>query len=299
MARQKTVHPPNMVAHLWANQSQDEARNPGDTFYFDGDTIYSYGAHFPIACHVKTKRGKVVLFTTQSYSVSTNRHIHMADGACSHLTVFYVHDPTETDRRKQFNEYRDRLKSAMRSYVRARSQRPWWKKQMAKTVKEANDFAKFFGLRLRLKVLANAEVMEAECKAIDKRETAKRKRETAKRERERKEREREQVAILGNWVEGQSTPTQYFGDLPVRLRIRDGNLETSHGAVVPLKKAIKAYRIIKRLYDKGEPYQRNGHTIHIGQFPLDAVDVQGNVTAGCHTVEWSEIARIAELAGVG
>ena len=47
--RIRTVHPADMVAHLWAHKSQDFARNPGHNFYFHGDTIYSYGSHFPVA----------------------------------------------------------------------------------------------------------------------------------------------------------------------------------------------------------------------------------------------------------
>ena len=31
---------------------------------------------------------------------------------------------------------------------------------------------------------------------------------------------------------------------------------------------------------------------------LYAVDASGNVTAGCHTVAWEEIERVAILAGV-
>ena len=56
--RTRTVHPADMVAHLWAHKSQDFARNPGHNFYFHGDTIYSYGSHFPVARHVENKRGK-------------------------------------------------------------------------------------------------------------------------------------------------------------------------------------------------------------------------------------------------
>ena len=67
---------------------------------------------------------------------------------------------------------------------------------------------------------------------------------------------------------------------------------------MPLDHAVKAFRVLKRLRDRGETYQRNGHTIHLGHFALDALDGQGIVTAGCHRVEWSEIERVATLAGV-
>ena len=102
------VHPVDMIAHLWANRSQDSARNAGGNFYFQGDTVFSYGSHFPIARHVETRRGSAVLFTTRDYSVTTSGHKWTVLGACKHLTVFHVQHPTDSDRKQQFDEYRQR-----------------------------------------------------------------------------------------------------------------------------------------------------------------------------------------------
>ena len=101
---------------------------------------------------------------------------------------------------------------------------------------------------------------------------------------------------IDQWVRGETAYCPPYG--PIRLRIVGDELQTSLGARVPLDHAVKAFRVIKRLRDKGEAYQRNGHTIHLGHFALDAVDKGGNVTAGCHHVAWGEIERVAMLAGV-
>ena len=77
------------VAHMWANQTQEEARNPGGNFYFRGATIYSYGSHFPIATLLNDGN---VLFTTRKYSNTTAKHVSMARGACSHKSVIYVNE---------------------------------------------------------------------------------------------------------------------------------------------------------------------------------------------------------------
>ena len=105
---------------------------------------------------------------------------------------------------------------------------------------------------------------------------------------------------LDEWANGGATDRWAFGgyDLPIRLRIKGDELQTSRGASVPLAHAVKAFRVIKRLRSKGESYERNGHTIHLGHFALDAVDSAGNVRAGCHEVAWEEIQRVATLAGV-
>lgn len=80
----------NEVAHLWANQSRKEAK--GSHFYFEGDTIYSYGPHFPIArLFTHPASGKTcVLFTSEGYSVTTTRHKSIVLSACSHLERFTV-----------------------------------------------------------------------------------------------------------------------------------------------------------------------------------------------------------------
>jgi len=131
--------------------------------------------------------------------------------------------------------------------------------------------------------------MEAECKAVEKRERLRRQRNEAKRRREALER-------LQKWVDGEIDYCPGYG--PIRLRIVGDELQTSHGARVPLAHAIKAFRFIRRLHDKGQVYERNGHTVHLGHFALDAVDERGNVTAGCHHVAWDEIERVAILAGI-
>lgn len=59
--------------HLWANQSKPAAKS-GNVF-FEGDTCYSYGKHFPIAKLKTLDDGTpIVLFNPGKYSVSTTRH---------------------------------------------------------------------------------------------------------------------------------------------------------------------------------------------------------------------------------
>ena len=289
--RTRTVHPADMVAHLWAHKSQDFARNPGHNFYFHGDTIYSYGSHFPVARHVDNKCGQAVLLTTRTYSVTTAGHISMVAGACRHLTVFHVADVNSTEPRKQFAEYRAQYMALVGKYAKARQRKPEHLAELRGVVEEANRYAAFFGLRARLTLPDDLTGMIAECQAIEKRDRERKQREERKREREAQER-------LQKWVDGQIDYCPNGYGEPIRLRIKGDELQTSHGARVPLVHAVKAFRVLKRLHDKGQAYQRNGHTIHLGHFALDSLDTEGNVTAGCHTVAWEEIARVATLAGV-
>ena len=63
----------SMVAHLWANESQESAN--GSNFYFEGQSIYSYGRHFEVGRIVRNKRGeKAYLINDRYYSSTTSRH---------------------------------------------------------------------------------------------------------------------------------------------------------------------------------------------------------------------------------
>jgi hypothetical protein len=86
------VFPNHEIPHLWAHQSQDEARNSSSTFYFVGPTIYSYGSHFPIARYVTNDRGeRAILFTTAHYSVTTSGHCSgVARAIPTNVPVFHV-----------------------------------------------------------------------------------------------------------------------------------------------------------------------------------------------------------------
>jgi len=292
--RVKRVVGDGMVAHLWAHKAQDYARNAQHNFYFDGDTIYSYGRHFPIARHVENRRGEqAVLLTTRTYSVTTSKHVRLVRSACHNMTVFNVDAPRNegpVSRREDFEEYRKRQLDLMRSYAKARTSKPYILTTLRELTEEANTFAKFFGLRTRLKPPANIEDMAAECDRLAKAERDRKRREERKVQIERKKR-------LDDWVAGLSV-YGYFVNEPVRLRVRGENLETSRGASVPRTDAIRVYKILKRLRKKAATYRRNGKSISLGPFVLDSMDETGTVRVGCHEVAWEEIERVAKLAGV-
>jgi hypothetical protein len=81
------VYPTSEVPHLWAHQSQDEARNPQGNLFFNGPTIYSYRTSWPLARIYKhVKRGVLVLTNANRCSVTTGGHQSAVNQACSHRT---------------------------------------------------------------------------------------------------------------------------------------------------------------------------------------------------------------------
>jgi hypothetical protein len=93
-------------------------------------------------------------------------------------------------------------------------------------------------------------------------------------------------------------------NLPVMLRIRtfgaDENVrhavamvETSRGAQVPVSHAIRGLRFVRAVVARGEAFQTNGHTFHLGHYKIDRIGTDGTLTAVCHVISLAEIERIA------
>lgn len=111
------------IAHLWANQHQDEARTPSHNFYFNGRVIYSYGGHFPIA---RIMEDGVVMFTTNTYSNTTAKHINAAWSACSWRTRILCANITTSGDKEQFShdqnfiDWSRRIEEELKHLKRAR-----------------------------------------------------------------------------------------------------------------------------------------------------------------------------------
>jgi hypothetical protein len=296
MARQRTVFFNDMVAHVWANRSQQEGRNRQGNFYFVGDSIFSYGSHYEIARHVERKGRRAILFNNAGSTITTERNKRLVRRAIpAGVPVFHV-DSFDATPRDILKSYRARFADLALTYSRARTNRPWYLKSMARLVAEANECAAFYGLRGRLAMPDNLETMVADCKVIAAREAEKQRKIDAKRKRDAeayaRKREQERQSDIAAWLAGGDSLPRWGTETPL-LRIKGENVETSWGADFPVDHARRAFRLIQACRDSGKPYTRNGHSIHLGLFTIDAIDERGNVRAGCHTVEWSEVERIA------
>lgn len=85
----KTVYTGREVPHIFATQSQSEARNNGGSLFFDGPTLYSYRRSAPLAHFV---RPDFVLINGDSYSVTTSKHQSWTHYALHHITSLTVPD---------------------------------------------------------------------------------------------------------------------------------------------------------------------------------------------------------------
>lgn len=310
--RKREVFPTGEIAHLWAHQSQLGARNPQGNFSFAGLELRSYST--VIARLVKGKGGHMVaLHANRSWSNTTNGHQSAGRSATSHLASIDVADwdcdrRGKVDHKANLKDFRQRIADQAAKVQRARDRKYYEFIVLDDLLNDARGYCQAFGLATQFDTPADFDRHAEDAKAREYRATAQQRQ--AERDRKRQERwtkerqEREAAAkmstaeLLEKWLAGESCYASRFRELPTAYaRIRGDMLETTLGARVPLEHVRRAIPIVLRLIERGEAYQRNGHTIHLGHYALDSIDTAGTVRAGCHTFQRAEVERIAaELA---
>jgi len=260
---------PSTVAHMWANKSQSEATN-GSNFYFDGDTIYSYGNHFPIAKHVDFESKKAVLFTDKTYSNTTAKHISIVKQSCNHLDIIYCASPTATHQ-SNFDYWLKCAEGISANLLKAKKPEKYLL-ELSRVSEQANKYASFFGLDVpdELKaVLAIENKDQYESYKGNKDATLgalKKKQEAALKRKHAKE--------LKTWLSGK-TGRLYTRDGYDYLRINSqlDAVETTQGVTIPMGEALMFWQGLK---DKKINVGDN-----IGPYSVDAIGETTKI--GCHT----------------
>jgi hypothetical protein len=302
--RKKYVFDTGEIPHLWAHRTQEEARNRQGNLYFTGDTIYSYGSHFPIARHVVSEAGeRAVLFTTATYSVTTSSHCSAVRSAIpSGTPIFHVpnvchgrysgSELTADDHMGNLADYAERIEKHVVISARARSSytKEWNHEHAFRLRDDAFAYCAFFGLPVP-KVPEVPELDSDALTAIRKREAKRAAEKAEQTKRERAEAIVRQQELIDKWRAGQYSGCFY--DVPTMLRTDGDEVVTSRGARFPVSHAKRALAFVRKVRECGQAYVRNGHTIHLGPYALDRIEPDGTVKAGCHVVSWEEIERIA------
>lgn len=104
---------------------------------------------------------------------------------------------------------------------------------------------------------------------------------------------------VGAWRAGK--PVQWgWNEAPdeTMLRIKGDTVQTSRGAEFPVAHAKRAFQVVRKCREAATEWHTNGHSIPLGNFKIDAIAIDGTVTAGCHVVAWSEIENAARELGI-
>lgn len=302
----KTVFDNRQAAHVWAQQNQPSGRSNNGNMFFEGRTIYSYGYHFPMASFVT---GDTVFINSDRYSSSTGKQQGYVSYAVNHKNRLYV----STRVIKSFAQEKEFGKATQKALSddAIREAKSWIEKAAKRKARKfaANDLIKAQGAMIQAehifvyfdaqppkefrefkKTLSGDDVqkvIEAEKSRLDKEEKAR-----IKREKEAQEKLKISCLL---WAEFKEHDMPVYQSKKIYMRINGDEIETTKGAKFPVSHAVKAFKVIRALKDKGQDWHKNGKTIHLGHFEIDSVDALGNVKAGCHFVEWDEIERLARI----
>lgn len=291
----KTVVKNNMVAHLWAAQTQHHARNSANNFWFRDSVIYSCGPYFPIARHVKGQ----VLITTCNYSNTTRKHKQIVANAVRHLPRIYCVNPlaeTTIDHQKNLCAARMACLDSLANAAWARTYTQMHVSNAENYVKEHAAYRALFGLDLDEELIIAEEWKPAAQSRIATQKNI----DDAGRATIKKQEEQRQERLkkdLNEWKTDTSTWRTFY-NLPVALRINGETVQTSHGADVPASHARRVYLIAKDIRARiNTPYINNGHTLHCGAFKIQSIDAEGTLIAGCHTITYDAMKELGDKLG--
>ena len=304
----KTVFDNRQCAHVWAQQTQDFGRS--ESMSFRGPVLYSYQT--PIAAFVQgrgnelagTADGRVVLFNSRKYSVTTSgKHMPAAHAAVTHLRSFSVPNCTANS----VAEHTANLTALVAGYradadrlMRVRELWGYSRELLERAEVNVKDYARIFDLPLpgidsaadyakaaeRLARLDADPKRAARKAAIDARRLAKEAAQQA-----------DQLAAFRMGV-----ASQFSGIRDAQggayLRIIGDEVQTSLGARVPVADARQAINFIAARRTTGKAWQRNGERCPVGDFQIDSISTTGDIKAGCHFIQWSEIEPIGKALGV-
>ncbi|AGC35515.1 hypothetical protein RHEph01_gp004 [Rhizobium phage RHEph01] len=294
----KTVVSNDMVAHLWANQSQAHAKSGNGNLFFDGVTIYSYGHHFPIAKFITNEAGETaILFTTDRYSVTTSGHVSRVWRSINYgrgYTVFEIEkvgDSLDTNKERAFRKIAELLDKAKR----ARSRKDSLIAEAHSVAINLNRWAAFIG---EPAPFPNADDLDETIRQALENER-KRAEEARKRRAEEQAKRAAEVELLAaEWVAGGDIDGWRIRDSRyIRVRAKGDLMETSWGAHCPLKDAIAIFKIAAECRAGGYGFVPP-RRIEAGSFALRHILDNGTIQVGCHTIEWQEAERLALELGV-
>lgn len=320
------------VAHLWAQERQQSARNPQDNFYFNRATIYSYGSHFPIAQHYRLNGGDhKILYTTQGYSSTTAKHLNEVSGAipgyidridCLVVEGVEQGSKGEFSHRQNIREYAQRACHLIDKQNRARTAD--YTGEIVSVKSDFNKYVKYFKCksiatqmtgkerkklkygyakleeekyRETLKDLLSGEIRWENARILSEKEKQK------ILERKQAEAKKAQQKIQ-DWLSGKSNDTNPFYNLKTDML----RLVTKHEGMEGEKREVKIvqtsrgldikYQDAKRLYYIVDAVRKDGedrrfNDLEVSGWNINSITKHGDIRAGCHFIPFEEAQKIA------
>lgn len=293
----------NEVCHAFAHGLEGPMRNSTGSVFRDGEYIYSYGRHFPMARRMVRPGGRVVfLVTTDRYSVTTSKQqTYLARAIPMDIDQFHVPvldierwlSGTEKDEAVRLNHaanydsYRERVNNALGSASRATKHGETYYRMALRIAEKARAYCQEFEYEPPDPITIPNE--DGIREHLERQQLIEEKLERERQERRLKENEEN----IAKWRRGERASLP-FG-LPPLLRTDGETVYTSWHASFPVSHARRAWRVISMVIRRGRGWvhNENDKTIHLGHFAVDYIKEDGTVKAGCHIVAGEEVIRLA------
>lgn len=309
------------LAHLWANQTQSYAR--ASNMSFEGTKLFSYGTVIAEICSDRNGAAAVV-FDSASFSNSTCKHQNYARRAASHLPRYFVQRgrrgqsslvPTRQDVDAILARCSELHKAGQSGAMKWRLERL---QSIAGTFETAVTLAKVFKLgRVILPAYIRkditpekfaemaAEIQRREIAGQTPEALARKERERARRaelkaakeEAERVEKQKDISQKVAEWKAGLRHVLPYGAPMALRLQVANPSggyeVQTSHGARVPLRSALRLFKVCNKCAaHKTEfiPATENG--FRVGVYALQMITADGSARVGCHFLPFAEMAEL-------
>jgi hypothetical protein len=303
----KTVFTNSEVPHIWAQQNQPSGR--GSNIFFEGETIYSYGRHFPMA----TIKGNDVFFTKRSYSVSTGKHLSRTQGAISHKNIIWVYEVPVGDfkyltstHEKNMAKWKQAIKTLFEQLGNKKNRDVQGRINLInRQIEQLNIYCAYFKLKVKDSELKSLLKIATAPDFVEQARTAKEK-ENAANEKKMKQAAKAYDQYISLWRDYKD---EEIKELPAkikdlcnlyrqnqqsftRLRFNSGanRLETSKGVQIPAEIAKRAYIQLNGCME--------GSCKDISVPVMDYTITETGkdyIKAGCHTIPKSDVQYIANL----
>lgn len=277
--------------HAFAHQTDSDAQNANGSMFIAGDTIFSYGRHFPMARHAQPN---IILFTTDSYSSTTGKQLSQLGGAIPPSnTVFRVADVLANDESAHLMNFHDfiiRYDDLLEQASRARTSKEWLLGQAVALAKQANNYAQTFDIK---HAPINTDNIDLDAiKEVVTARKAEKKKQAEKLERKKQREQAKQIIAWQNCEPNTRAPSTK----KVYLRISGDNIHTSKGAQIPVNDAPQLWDMVTTCRQEKTTFVPDDKFIkYAGHYNLNKIDSKGNISVDCHYIEYDQIKRLAKL----
>jgi hypothetical protein len=284
--------------HAFAHQTDTDAQNANGSMFIDGDTVFSYGRHFPMARHAQPN---IILFTTDSYSNTTAKQLSQLGGAIPpSKTVFRVVDVLANDESAHlanFKDYISRYIELLEQASRARNNKEWLLDQAHTLAARANSYAYNFDVK---HAPINTDGIDLD--SIKEVVTARKAEEKKQAEKLERKKQREQAKQIKAWqncepnTRAPSTNKVYLRIVKSTNDILCDNIQTSKGAQIPVNDAPHLWNMVTTCRKEKQTFIPDDKFIkYAGNYNLNKIDSKGNLSVDCHYIEYDQIKRLAKL----